>query len=182
MKQNARTAILDAALGLVGGANDAEITLDAAARAAGVTKPGLMYHFPTKEALMLGVVAHVADRWEVAMLAALGSDVEDSTPVARLLAYVEVACSGQLNRGDFSVFADAVYRPRLSGPWIDTLAKWFALPANLSGQERARLTVARLAADGLWVAEATHVFAPADNDRAAVVSRIRQLITEGRDS
>lgn len=179
MRTNSKSAILDAALRLVGGTSEAPITLDAAAREAGVTKPGLMYHFPTKEALMLGVVQHVASRWESAMLTALAVPFEESTPAARVLAYVEVAVSGELDRGDFAIFADAVYRPSLSGPWVATLAKWFELPAETTPHERAGLTLARLAADGLWVADATGVFAPAEADRRAVVARIRKVITEG---
>ncbi|MFJ2270653.1 hypothetical protein ACIO8F_11260 [Streptomyces sp. NPDC087228] len=37
------------------------IPLDVAAEQVGLTKPGLMYHVPTKEALMVGVVGHTPD-------------------------------------------------------------------------------------------------------------------------
>jgi len=181
MRPSQRARILDAALQLVSAGGGAEITLDAAARQAGVTKPGLMYHFPTKEELMLAVVAHVAERWEQAMLAALEVPFAESTPAQRVRAYVEVAVSGDLGCGDFAIFADAAYRPSLSGPWIDRLARWFDLPPSMPAGERARLTLARLAADGLWVADATGVFPPEAADRAAVVRRIRAL-TEGSDA
>lgn len=38
------------------------VSLDSVARAVGLTKPGVMYHYPTKEALMLALVDSVLDR------------------------------------------------------------------------------------------------------------------------
>ena len=37
------------------------VSLDSAARAAGVTKPGLMYHFSTKQDLLMAMVDFVID-------------------------------------------------------------------------------------------------------------------------
>ena len=177
MRPNARVTILDAAVRLVSTQRGARITLEAAAQEAGVTKPGLMYHFPTKEALMLAVVGHVADRWEQRMLEALGVPFEQASPAMRIRAYVQ-ACTGSIDRGGFSIFADAVYRPTLSGPWVERFHRWFELPPSLSAPERVRLTLARLAADGLWVADSTGVFALAPEDRAALLSEMRSLLDQ----
>lgn len=175
MRSNTRVAILDAAVQLVSTERKAKITLEAAAREAGVTKPGLMYHFPTKEALMLAVVGHVTDRWEQRMLQALGVPFEQASPAMRIRAYVE-SCTESIDRGEFAIFADAVYRPALSGPWVERFHRWFELPPSLSAPERARLTLARLAADGLWVADSTGVLAPASEDRAALLAEMRALL------
>ena len=40
------------------------LTLDAVAREAGLTKPGVVHHFPTKEKLVVGVMDRITDRWE----------------------------------------------------------------------------------------------------------------------
>ncbi len=69
---NARHRILDGALELLRAEGGGTITLDATAKQVGLTKPGLMYHFPTKEALMLAVVDHVAERWEALLQQRLG--------------------------------------------------------------------------------------------------------------
>ena len=58
-RPSAREAMLDAAEAHLGA--DGTLTLDSAARAAGVTKPGLMYHFSTKEQLLGFYVVDVAD-------------------------------------------------------------------------------------------------------------------------
>ena len=52
---------------------------------------------------------------------------------------------------------------------------------RLDARTRAALTVARLAADGLWAAEATGVLPPAPGDRDAVVVLIRSLTTADGD-
>ncbi|WP_346016011.1 TetR/AcrR family transcriptional regulator [Couchioplanes caeruleus] len=48
------------------------ITIEATAKQVGLTKSGLLYHFRSKEALMLAVVDHAADQWERLMLDELG--------------------------------------------------------------------------------------------------------------
>lgn len=176
MRPSQRTAILDAALRLVGAEDGADITLEAVAHEAGLTKAGLMYHFPTKHELMLAIVDHQAGRWEALMRDALGIPFEQSSPAERIFAYVEVASTGQLARSDFAIFTQAAYRPAYSRVWVERLAPWFDLPAGLPADERARLTTLRLAADGLWAADATGLFAPEAADRAAVVNFMRDVL------
>ncbi|TYL50567.1 TetR/AcrR family transcriptional regulator [Agromyces mariniharenae] len=53
----ARDAVLDAFERLLVEDGERAATLDAAARAAGVSKGGLLYHFPNREALVDGVLA-----------------------------------------------------------------------------------------------------------------------------
>jgi len=58
---DARTRILDAAEGIVQARGVPALTLDAAARAAGVSKGGLLYHFASKEVLLTGLLNRLAD-------------------------------------------------------------------------------------------------------------------------
>jgi AcrR family transcriptional regulator len=51
-----REHILQAAVELVLTEGSSALTLEAAAKAAGVSKGGLLYHFPSKEALILGMI------------------------------------------------------------------------------------------------------------------------------
>jgi AcrR family transcriptional regulator len=179
MRPSQRTAVLDASLRLMRGADGADITLDAVAREAGITKPGLMYHFPNRETLMLAIVDHAAASLEAAMVKVLGGPVADAPPAARIRAYAEVAAQGSDSRAEYAIYTEAAYRPSLAGPWLERMARWFDLPVGLDARTRAALTVARLAADGLWAAEATGVFPPRPQDRDAVVALIRSLTDEG---
>jgi AcrR family transcriptional regulator len=58
----ARERLLDAAERVVVESGATHLTLDAVAKSAGVSKGGLLYHFPNKEALLEGMLArHFAD-------------------------------------------------------------------------------------------------------------------------
>ena len=70
------------------------MSLDSVARSVGLTKPGVMYHFPTKEALMLALVDSVLDRWEEALIARLGSSPTEAVASARIGAYLDWSLSG----------------------------------------------------------------------------------------
>jgi AcrR family transcriptional regulator len=57
-----RDRILDAALAVIGEAGACRMTLDAVAARAEVSKGGLLYHFPDKEALLRGLLDRHLDR------------------------------------------------------------------------------------------------------------------------
>ena len=88
MRPSSRTAILDAAFRLAGrDEGSVEITFDATAREAGVTKGGVLYHFPTRDDLVIAVGEYVAQRVDEAMLAKLGKPFEEATAADRVRAY-----------------------------------------------------------------------------------------------
>ena len=58
---DARTRILDAAEAMVRTRGVSGLTLEAAAREAGVSKGGLLYHFASKEALLAAMLNRLAD-------------------------------------------------------------------------------------------------------------------------
>ncbi|MDC7808078.1 TetR/AcrR family transcriptional regulator [Luteimonas sp BLCC-B24] len=57
-RSDARTRILDAALAVADRVGAANLTLDAVAADAGVSKGGLLYHFASKDQLLRAVVEH----------------------------------------------------------------------------------------------------------------------------
>jgi len=75
----ARDSVLDAFEGLLAGDGERAATMDATARAAGVSKGGLLYHFASKDALEQALLARLADLVEQD-LAAMASAPEG--PVA----------------------------------------------------------------------------------------------------
>src|SRR5215217_4417823 len=58
---DARTRILDAAESIVRARGVPGLTLEAAARGAGVSKGGLLYHFASKEALIAALLVRLAE-------------------------------------------------------------------------------------------------------------------------
>lgn len=60
--RTARESILDAAEAIVSDKGAAFMTMDAVSAKAGVSKGGLMYHFPTQEALLQALLQRFSDR------------------------------------------------------------------------------------------------------------------------
>jgi len=61
-RPSSRNLILDAAQAVVLRAGASHLTLDAVAQEAEVSKGGVLYHFPTKEVLLEGMVARLLER------------------------------------------------------------------------------------------------------------------------
>lgn len=174
MRPSSRTAILDAALAVAQRNGIAGVTLDAVAGEAGVSKGGLIYHFPSKEQLLQGLTDHITACWERAMLDELGMPFDEATPSQRLLAYIAVVTAKVGTAGELAVLIDV--GEALIASWRALVQKWVP-PADDTPDDVDR-AVARLAVDGLWWVEAT----TADLDpplRTAVLERIRRL-AEGR--
>ena len=154
-RPSAREAMLDAAEAHLGA--DGTLTLDSAARAAGVTKPGLMYHFSTKEQLLGAILDRMTARYEREMLALVvvrhGAEIEDFAEAPaehRVLAYLDWACTGAIDAADLVIFADPHLRVTLTERWEGQLSRWLGIPAGVDAGRGARLLAVRLMADGLW--------------------------------
>ena len=59
-----RDKILEAAMNLVRDQGVGKLTIEAAAKAAGVSKGGVLYHFPSKTDLIRAMLARVLEQWE----------------------------------------------------------------------------------------------------------------------
>ena len=154
-RPSAREAMLDAAEAHLG--EGGTLTLDSAARAAGVTKPGLMYHFSTKQELLGAILDRMTARYECEMLALVaarhGAEIEDFAEAPaeqRVLAYLDWACTGAIDAADLVIFADPHLRVTLTERWEDQLSRWLGIPAGVDAGRGARLLAVRLMADGLW--------------------------------
>lgn len=155
------------------------VSLESVARRAGLTKPGLMYYFATKEALMVGLVEAAAARWAEQVRVLAGAEPAAVSTFDRHRAYVTAATTGEVSRADFWVFADALYQPTLAEEWRKHLGPWFDT-GHLAPPACSLLAAARFCADGAWAAQATGVF-PAD-DLDAVRGHALRLIEEAEST
>lgn len=154
------------------------LTLDSAARAAEVSKPGLMYHFATKERLLTAVLDRITARYERGIVAALDASVSgaaagavviddviaddvfaEASAVQRHLAYLDWAGEAQLSPADLVIFADPRFRASLTERWQEQVDRWLHVPAGTPAGLRPRLLAVRLLADGLWFDRASGLLA-----------------------
>lgn len=176
--RSSKSSILDASLRILRTPDGPSLSLESVAREAGLSKPGLMYHFPTKRALVEGIVSHVTDHW-AGMLAAHLPDPAQATPAERIAAYVDVAMEGGLDRSHARVFLDSAFSDALHRVWFERVGQWVQIPADLPADKRGRLLAAFFAADGYWFAVVTGAFRPLGNDAADLRAILDSLIDEG---
>ncbi|MFI6300044.1 TetR/AcrR family transcriptional regulator [Nonomuraea sp. NPDC050790] len=175
MRPSSRTLILEAALRVAGRRGIGSLTLDAAAQEAGVSKGGLIYHFASKEQLMLGVVEHLIAGWDQAMLTELGRPFDETSAAERVRAYCHVITGATTGRADLAILVDAVHDDGLLQPWRALQERWLGVPPAVPDPRSVDLALARLAADGLWLADASDSGGFSTRTRAAIIARIAAL-------
>ncbi|MDO5067008.1 MAG: TetR family transcriptional regulator [Propionibacteriaceae bacterium] len=147
-----RTQLLEAAIAVAERDGLPAVTLDSVAAEAGLTKGGLLYHFPNRRALLVGVHDHLAAVWEADMLAELGAEPEAADPKDRLRAYIRVS-SRAMNKAELVYLADAGDDPELTDEWKRVSDRWIG-PIEETATTHPEVALACLAADGLWVHDA----------------------------
>lgn len=80
---DARTRILDAAEALVHDKGVSGLTLEAAAKLAGVSKGGLLYHFASKEALLIAALTRLAEYFRSEFEAGVAAQPEGPGRISR---------------------------------------------------------------------------------------------------
>lgn len=137
-----RLDLLQAAARVVERQGSAQLTLEAVAAEAGLSKGGLLYHFPTKQALIEAMVEHVVQEFT--------QDLE-RRPGTFLESYIRATFDYRPELSVSSVLAAALsHDPPLLGPLQRGFETW-RRQALKEGGPRANLI--RLAVDGLWFTE-----------------------------
>lgn len=172
---SSRESILGASLALL--RQGRSVSLDSAARAVGLTKPGVMYHFPTKEALMLGLVDYVVDAW----LVELGSRIPGGSPwdapvSERVRAYVDWCLSGECDPTNLVMLADPRLKGTLTARWSERFEPWYSPEAGMPGEAVRGLTAARMMAEGVWFTSAAGICPPDESELADLRAIAHELI------
>lgn len=157
-----RSALLDAAEIVLCEQGTQALTLSAVADRAGVSKGGLLYHFPNKEALLQGLVERV-----IAEFDAVVAEHDDGRPGSYSRAYVEAAFAiltggeGARTRRRWAAITAAATDPELLRPLREAMARWHR-PDPARDPDPVTGMVVRLAAEGLWevVAQDPEIFDP----------------------
>ena len=157
-----RDRLLDAAGTVVMRDGAQALTLDAVAEEAEVSKGGLLYHFKSKRDLVEGMV----ERW----LAEFQREM-DEKDTEFIRGYIKASAP---EGNELGMLAALVADPSLLvavrkqyGIWQDRVER--------EGRDPVDATVARLAADGLWLAELLGMGPPTGELRERVLQRLLDL-------
>lgn len=151
-RANSKEAILDAAEDVVLESGAAHLTLDAVAARSGVSKGGLMYNFPTKEALLQAMIARMIDQYE-SRRELVRQELADQNPSEL---WIEIKMHSQMagtqSRRSAAILAVIANQPQLMEPFRDLLCARFK--GRISSEESpARSMILFFAAFGMHFAE-----------------------------
>jgi len=177
---DARTRILDAAEAIVQARGVAGLTLDAAARQAGVSKGGLLYHFASKEALLHGLLERLTAFLHQDFETCVAAQPEGPGRVARaMLAWSfgrdEFACNERHERAAAVFLAAFHHDPAL----LDSVRAFIARMREAvaaDGLPPGHGAVIMAAGDGLFMARIFRLYEPSEAERAAMHAALSRLV------
>ena len=177
-KSKARSAtrrkILQAAGQVVMDRGVESLTLDAVAKQAEISKGGLLYHFPNKNALIVNLAEQLLQDFEAALQSEFEQDDAPGTPGQWIRAYVR--STERMSQESLALIA------RLSSVLIEMppelLQAMKAYEQRLhqhlesDGLDPIQARIIQLAIDGLWFSEVFQMAVPNEERRAQVVETL----------
>lgn len=128
------------------------VTVDAVVSETGLSRGGVLYHFPSKDALLQALVDQDID----AVREVTGLDRGDTgtrSSAERIRAYHD-ACTGWApERGHVALAVALAHNPALLRSWAHVQRDLDAVDATDGGDTALTALVARLALDGLWFSD-----------------------------
>jgi AcrR family transcriptional regulator len=175
-RPSSREAMLDAAEAVVVGHGAVRLTLDAVARQAKVSKGGVMYHFPSKEALLQALVTRAIERSHAAR-----QKLQPASPAPGqvLRAYVRASVGDPLgnDRVSAALLSVVASDPKLMAPVREFFRK--RLPAIGKDVPFERAALIHLATEGLWLMDLFKLSPFTRAQRATIVRRLSALAADG---
>jgi AcrR family transcriptional regulator len=170
-----RDRLLNAAEQVVARDGVGNLTLEAVAREAGVSKGGLLYHFPSKSALVISVVERLATNCETKHQDAL--EAEPTGPGAFTRAYLTARLRPHDEKErviQTALIAAAGTDPQYLEPFRKRLTEWQARLES-DGIDPATACIVRLAIDGLCLGEVFGMPVPTGELRQRVLDKLVEL-------
>ena len=167
--QTVRRDLLRNAITLASGQGVSGLSLQQVSDAAGVTKGGLLHHFPSKQALVDAVFDFLMDEFTRALAEAMTPDPEPYGRFTR--AYLDLSLVEVKDLDEWSALWRSVLTdPHLSVRW----GAWLTEQVELRGSQEAgpALEGVRFAADGIWMGLFANIL---PTDRKALRAHLRNL-------
>lgn len=173
--QSTRLLILDTANRVILENGTNAMTLDSIAKQAGISKGGLLYHFPNKESLITGMVERFVAEFDIAIDKEIQKNGGDW-----LKAYIHASFENNPEREKIScaLFAAFANNPDLLDPLREKFIEWQKkIEANAISAEVG--TIIRLTLDGLWLSDLIGFAPPALSLRKKILTSLLEINVKG---
>jgi AcrR family transcriptional regulator len=169
--------LLNAAEQVVARDGVANLTLEAVAREAGVSKGGLLYHFPSKSALVTAIVERLATRCEASQCLCVEQDPAPGSFTRAYLQARQEPLDPQEVPFHCALLAAAGTDPQYLEPFRRRIEQW-QQRLESDGIDPAVATIVRLAIDGLAFATMLGLSPPTPELRKKAVEKLLTMISE----
>lgn len=150
------------------------MTLDAVAAKAGVSKGGLLHHFPNKVALLMAMVERQIHLHQESLKKIL--DEIPKGPSRELKAFILSILYRERHRDNLgaSLSAAVAHDPRLNEPVRKVVGETYARIAS-QGIPFDKAAIIALAADGLWLQEMLSISPFTEKERTGIVDELLRM-------
>ena len=169
--------IIDAAEEVVLRDGVARLTLEAAAAEAGLSKGGVLYHFPTRDALVAGMVDKIIEEFDEDIERFLDNDRGAGAFTRSYIRATMTPSSPRPDREDrlgAALIAAAAAEPALLVPLQRAADRWQQRLED-DGLDPTLAKVLRLACDGLWMCDLFGLAPPSATRRGQVADELERL-------
>ena len=150
------------------------LSLNAVAKQADVSKGGLLYHFPNKNALIANLGKQLLQAFEAALQDEFEQDDAPGTPGQWLRAYVRA--TERMSKESLALFARLssimVEMPPELSESVEAYEQRLRQRLETDGLDPVQATIIQLAIDGLWFSEVFQMAVPSEDRRAQVVETL----------
>lgn len=175
---NKKSNLLTAASEIVKEEGVVKLTLEAVAQRAGISKGGLLYHYPSKEALIKGMVEEWTNIYFESITTLVNKDSEETGKWNR--AYIKTTFFDLDNNNkklSSALMAAMFINPDLLDEYKQ---KYDILHTKLlnDGIDPLKITMARLLIDGLWFSEIFGISTLKEDLKTQVFDELIKIVQE----
>ena len=181
-----KTQLLELALGIIEADGVQALTYESLAAATGLSKSGLIYHFPSRHEMLVDCHRFCAARWEAELETLAGGRSADELTVVQRRRALVLSLGKTDPLIELLMSLHARQHPDFAAPWDVVDARWMhpgagscAEPgSDADGQDLGELLLTLLTA-GLWVHDHLSSHRLDDGARQQVVDLILSRIDSG---
>ncbi|MDE0887365.1 MAG: TetR family transcriptional regulator [Myxococcota bacterium] len=175
----ARNLVLDAAEQRLLHYGPSGLVLEAVAADAGVSKGGLLYHFPSKEALIEGLTERMLAGFDVCQDELAEADAEEGGAYTRAYLHSTVTPRGEAADDSARLMAGLLACMGGDPARLDVVrarfSRWQGRLEEADGVDPVAATIVRLAADGLWLSSLLGLPGLTKKHAAQVLARLEDM-------
>jgi len=172
--QRTVAVILEAAERVIVQSGVEKATIEEVARKAGVSKGGVLHHFPSKEAIVVGLLDSLIAKFETDVCARQALDPEPTGSFTRAFLKAVTEKNDHCMEVGFALKAAFRNCPPLQELMRNASLRWQAR-FEQDGIDPVHASVVRLATEGLWLAKLHRITVPSDQYQSALMDYLVAL-------